>query len=311
MRDDNEIPITNNTPEYTQRYTNEDIPYNERTNPLETQTYQEFSDESRLSDAASPSSVRFSDFDITKVASTFVVVSLVAMAVVLDDSPFGEFFEPVMDAISETFGVSGIDKYPISCEIILEPTDTEIQYYVSFDQVPDGDMLLTVKEGSSTITSVALDSTLAGTIVNLTPGTTYVFTVTVDGKVSGSPQSVSTLGTYDGHPIVKLLSAKNCNKTDRNATDDGGYFQFQIGVIDRNGVCSGFEAYLSFTPPTATVGPPNPGYVAITDVNAVQKILVPDSWYEGYEITEPLTAELKIVWQVNGETDSIIQTVYV
>ncbi len=310
MRDSNEIRYTNDDAIPEVRYTNDDVPYNEyevvRTNP----SAKEFGEDEPPADTSgSTSNVRFSsDFDVQKIASTFVVVSLVAMAVVLDESPFGEFFDPFMGEIAEAFGVSGVQPgYAIYCEVELVPADTEIHYSVIFEQVPDGKKLLTVREGSEVIQEIPLDTSLSGIIQNLVPGTTYEITVIVDGVVAGSAHTVSTLGTYDGTPIVKLLSAKNYNGTDRNTDDPnnpGGYFKFRLAVIDRGNVCSQFSADLEFEGQQFVcqfAGSP-------TDE---QRIFIPDSAIPA-QITAPLSGTLTVTWEVSGgQPGSLSETVYI
>ena len=313
MPEDNEIRYTNEDQfPNTFRYTNEDRAYNDYATPLETRTYQE-TDGQDLADNAddSPSKVRFSnDFDAQKIASTFVVVSIVSMAVVLDDSPFGEFFDPFLGEIRETFGISGGDSpYSILFDLALVPTESDFSYKLTFETVPEGDMVMVVKQGSSTIDSTSLDTTLAGTIKNLAPGTTYTVTVLLDGEQIGATQSVTTLGTYDGTPIIKVLSAKNYNATDRNAADDGGYFKFQLAIIDRNNVCSNFGAELEINDATAPItftctfsGEP-------TDVQVIE---IPDSFYDGRTITGPIEGLLIVSWEVaGGSADSLTETVYI
>ena len=307
IKDTNEIHYTNDDPLPVMRYTNEDIPYNEwevyRGNPSAA----EFGDDSPPRRMDDPTSTRFSsDYDIQKIASTFVVVSLVAMAVVLDDSPFGSFFDPIMGSIAEAFGVSGIDPgYSIYCEVELIPTDSDISYYVTFDTVPEGKLLLKVTQGKDVIQELPLESSLSGTIVNLLPGTTYVVSVLVDGKTAGSAQT-STLGTYDGTPIVKLLSYKNNNKINRNADDDGGYLNFQIAVIDRNSVCSSFGAEI--TVETAAAGPQTSFMTFTGAPTDMQVILLPDDWFPS-DMTEPIQATLVITWDEGGQSKELSETI--
>ena len=309
IKDTNEIHYTNDDPLPVMRYTNEDIPYNEwevyRGNPSAA----EFGDDSPPRRMDDPTSTRFSsDYDIQKIASTFVVVSLVAMAVVLDDSPFGSFFDPIMGSIAEAFGVSGIDPgYSIYCEVELIPTDSDISYYVTFDTVPEGKLLLKVTQGKDVIQELPLESSLSGTIVNLLPGTTYVVSVLVDGKTVGSAQT-STLGTYDGTPIVKLLSYQNNNLTDRDPSGDGGYLNFQITVIDRNGICSGFGA--SLVHESAAAGPDSTTMVFSDPVTDAQAILVKDSWIPANP-TGPEKATLIITWDEGGTSKELVETIYI
>ena len=312
MPEDNEIRYTNEDQfPNTFRYTNEDRAYNDYATPPETRTYQE-TDGQDLADNAddSPSKVRFSnDFDAQKIASTFVVVSLVSMAVVLDDSPFGEFFDPFLGEIRETFGISGGDSpYSILFDLALVPTESDFSYKLTFETVPEGDMVMVVKQGSSTIDSTSLDTTLAGTIKNLAPGTTYTVTILLDGEQIGATQSVTTLGTYDGTPIIKVLSAKNYNATDRNEDDPqnkGGYFRFQLAVIDRNNVCSNFGAELEVGGQVYTCD-------FTGDPTAEQRIFLPDSLYDGLTITGPIEGLLIVTWEVaGGSADSLTETVYI
>ena len=310
--EENEIRYTNEDSfPNTFRYTNDDRAYNDYRMPEETRTYQESDGEETYENADdSPSKVRFSsDFDAQKIASTFVVVSLVSMAVVLDDSPFGEFFDPILGEISETFGISGGDSpYSILFDLALVPTEHDFSYKLSFEEVPEGDLLMVVKQGSSTIDSTSLDTTLAGTIKNLAPGTTYTVTVLLDGEPIGASQSVTTLGTYDGTPIVKVLSAKNYNATDRDESDPqnpGGYFRFQLAVIDRNNVCSMFGAKLEFGGNHYTCsfeGSP-------TDE---QRIFIPDSDIYALSPTGPIEGRLMVSWEVSGgEPGWLEETVYI
>ena len=159
MKDTNEIHFTNDDALPEIRYTNDDIPVNEYGIPGLNPAAAEFGEDAPGRESSSGASVRFSsDYDIQKIASTFVVVSLVAMAVVLDDSPFGEFFDPIMGEIAEAFGVTGIDPgYAITCEVDLIPTDTDITYYVKFQEVPEGKKLLSVWEGSTLVQEIPLD----------------------------------------------------------------------------------------------------------------------------------------------------------
>ena len=309
MRDTNEIHYTNDDPLPEIRYTNDDIPYNEseigRFNPEAP----EFGEDRPSAEDEGTARVRFSsDYDIQKIASTFVVVTLVAMAVVLDDSPFGEFFDPVMGDIREAFGISGIDPgYSISCEIELIPTDTDITYYVTFSEVPDGTKTLIVKEGSSELQRLSLDSALSGIILNLTPGTTYTVSVDVDGKTAGAPQTVSTLGTYDGSPIVKLLSYKNNNLVNRTPADDGGYLNFQIAVIDRNNVCADFWAVLETT--DAGSNPVSSELQSFSgEPTDMQSIVVYDDWFST-SMTEAKSATLTIGWNESGTGNSFTETI--
>ncbi len=312
MPEDNEIRYTNEDQfPNTFRYTNEDPAFNDRFTQPETRTYQETDGQDLAENADdSPSKVRFSnDFDAQKIASTFVVVSIVSMAVVLDDSPFGEFFDPFLGEIRETFGISGGDSpYSILFDLALVPTEHDFSYKLTFETVPEGELLMVVKEGSSTIDSTSLDTTLAGTIKNLAPGTTYTVTVLLDGEQIGAAQSVTTLGTYDGTPIVKVLSAKNYNATDRdenNPDGPGGNFRFQLAVIDRNNVCSMFGAELEFEGHTyycTFEGSP-------TDE---QRIFIPDSVIEDIQPTGPISGILMISWEVSGgEPGWIEETVYI
>lgn len=311
MRDTNEIHYTNDDPLPDLRYTNDDIPYNEYEVGKFNPQAPEFGEDNPQTEDEGTARVRFSsDYDIQKIASTFVVVTLVAMAVVLDDSPFGEFFDPVMGDIREAFGISGIDPgYSISFDLELIPTDTDISYYVTFAEVPDGTKTLIVKEGSEEIQRLSLDSALSGVILNLTPGTTYTVSVDVDGKTAGSPQTVSTLGTYDGSPIVKLLSYKNNNLVNRNAADDGGYLNFQIAVIDRNNVCADFWATLETTDPN---GDPVSSELqsftgAPTDMQAIEVL---DIWFDP-TMSSAKGAHLTIGWTESGTGNSFTETIYI
>ena len=310
MKDTNEIHFTNDDALPEIRYTNDDIPVNEYGIPGLNPAAAEFGEDAPGRESSSGASVRFSsDYDIQKIASTFVVVSLVAMAVVLDDSPFGEFFDPIMGEIAEAFGVTGIDPgYAITCEVDLIPTDTDITYYVKFQEVPEGKKLLSVWEGSTLVQEIPLDISMTGTILNLTPGTTYVVTVYVDGVTAGAPHTVSTLGTYDGTPIVKLLSYQNNNLTDRDPSGDGGYLNFQITVIDRNGICSGFGA--SLVHESAAAGPDSTTMVFSDPVTDAQAILVKDSWIPANP-TGPEKATLIITWDEGGTSKELVETIYI
>ncbi len=305
MKDTNEFHYTNDDALPEIRYTNDDIPVNDYGIPGLNPTAREFGEDEGVRQNETGASVRFSsDYDIQKIASTFVVVSLVAMAVVLDDSPFGEFFDPIMGEIAEAFGVTGIDPgYAITCDVELIPTDTDITYYVKFQEVPEGKILLSVWEGSTLVQEVPLDSTMTGTVQNLIPGTTYTVTVYVDGVTAGAPHTVSTLGTYDGTPIVKLLSYQNNNLTDRDPSGDGGYLNFQITVIDRNGICSGFHAELSCTAGSSSM-------TFSGEPTEPQAILVYDSWIPANP-TEPVSAELVIYWMEGGVDRSLNETIYI
>ena len=149
---------------------------------------------------------------------------------------------------------------------------------------------------------------MTGTILNLTPGTTYVVTVYVDGVTAGAPHTVSTLGTYDGTPIVKLLSYQNNNLTDRDPSGDGGYLNFQITVIDRNGICSGFGA--SLVHESAAAGPDSTTMVFSDPVTDAQAILVKDSWIPANP-TGPEKATLIITWDEGGTSKELVETIYI
>ncbi len=295
------------------RYNNEDIPFNEVGTEKENPSAREFGTAAELQDDADGGDnkkLRFSEADPHVVAATFAVVSIVALTVVLDDTPFGSFFSPLFGVITESFGVSGGDSdYAVSFDMVLVPTDTEVTYSVDFKDTPYGELLLVVKEGSSTITSTSLATTISGTITGLTPGTNYQFSVTRDGSTVGATQSVTTLGEYDGSPIVKLLSAKNYNATERNAADDGGYFMFQLAVIDRNSVCAGFHAALTFETDGATHAVESD--LSLSTVTEMQKLEIQDSWIPE-TVTSAISATLTITWNVSGEpAEGLTETVYI
>ncbi len=293
------------------RYTNEDVPVNEVGAEKENPRAKEFGTKAELQDegGGDKKKLRFSETDPHVVAATFAVVSIVALTVVLDDTPFSSFFSPLFGVISESFGVSGGDsEYAVSFDMVLVPADTEVAYSVNFKDVPDGDLLLVVKEGSSTITSTSLATAISGTITGLTPGTNYQFSVTCDGATVGATHYVSTLGEYDGSPIVKLLSAKNYNASLRNDSDDGGYFLFQLAVVDRNSVCTDFHAVLKFeTDSFHSVEADLP----LGTVTEKQKLEILDSWIPE-SVTEAISATLIIIWNVSGEpAEGLYETVYI
>ncbi len=294
------------------RYTNEDVPINEVGSEKENPTAREFGTRAELRDGGDDGGsrkLRFSEADPHVVAATFAVVSIVALSVVLDGSEFSSFFSPLFGVISESFGISGGEsEYAVSFDMVLVPTDTEVTYSVNFKDKPDGDLLLVVKEGSSTITSTSLDTTISGTITNLTPGTNYQFSVTRDGTTVGATQSVTTLGEYDGNPIIKLLSAKNYNATARNENNDGGYFMFQLAVVDKGSVCTDFHAVLSFETDSAHVVEAD---LPLGTVTEMQKLEILDSWIPE-SVTSPISASLIIKWNVSGEpAEGLIETVYI
>ncbi len=305
--------VTGYTKDNYIRYTNDDVPVNEIGREQLNPAAEEFGRSSPSEDGDGGSSgkkLRFAQADPHMVAATFAVVSIVALGIVLDDSAFSSFFSPILGPISESFNISGDGTpYGVTFDMVLVPTDTDVTYSVNFEDVPDGELLLVVKEGSSTITSTSLDTTVAGTISNLTPGTTYQFSVTQDGSAIGATHSVTTLGTYDGSPIVKLLSAKNYNASERNDSDTGGYFKFQITVIDRNSVCSDFHAELSFT----AGGQPYSveSDLVLDTVTEMQKLEILDDWIPD-TVTEPISATLTITWNVSGgSSGSLTETVYI
>lgn len=219
------------------RYTNDDVPYNEYSVARDNSTATEFGTYSGAGNGEGSS--RFRNFDATKIASTFAVVAVVAMAVVIDDSPFGEFFNPITGIISEGFGI-GDSGYSGDVYLDYVVTDNEIRYYVSFSEDPGSDAKLYV---SNTFTGRTYDLTVDtdGTIGDLRAGMKYTLDVKVDGKTVLS-KNVTTLSVYDEAPIFVLVYAKCYCEVDET-------FKFKFDVVDRNSVWSGYIAKLVYETP--------------------------------------------------------------
>ena len=105
--------------------------------------------------------------------------------------------------------------------------------------------------------------------------------------------------------ITKIFLYNN-NKISRNADNDGGYLHFQIAVIDRNNVCSSFEAEI--TVETAAAGPQTSSMTFTGASTDMQVILLPDDWVPS-DMTEPIQATLVITWEEGGQSKKLSETI--
>lgn len=229
----NDVVITNDI-----RYTNDDIPYNEKGVEKENTSAKEFGSTAPESDDGGSGGFRFrSDLDITRVAATFTIVAVVAMAVVLDDSPFGEFFEPITGIINEAFDINDEPGYmgEVSFEYLV--TDTEIKYYIEFSQDPGSDVRLKVTN-TFTNRDIDISEDTSGAVTGLAAGMKYSVGVYVSGEKVMS-RNITTLTSYDEAPMFALVYAKCYCEVDDT-------FRFRFDVIDRNGVWSDFSAKLVY-----------------------------------------------------------------
>ncbi len=226
---------------------------------------------------------------MVKVASTFAVVTIVAMAVVLDESPFGSFFDPILGVISESFGITHEEAgYPGDVEISLLVTDDEIDYHIYFTIDPGPNVVMKVTNNfTDRVVPMPGEESWSGSVTGLARGMEYRVTVEVDGKAAAT-RTVSTLASYDAAPSFELVYA-------RCYCIEEGTFHLMVNVIDRNGVWSDFRAEII----------DEEGFVVEHDfagnVNDLQKIPT-----NGLKM--PGTATLVVSCTEHGSEDSAVKT---